>query len=63
MVSMADVLQAKFVGELPDSNEQWQVAVFNDIVIFVNNDHEPRAVVDGKLVVIKAGRGEQGELV
>lgn len=47
------VLNAKFIGELPDSNEQWQIAVTKSgTVVLVNNDHAPRAIVYGELVVI-----------
>lgn len=62
--TMTDILQAKFIGELPDSNEQWSIALTADqTVVLLNNDHAPRAIVDGKLVVIAARRGEQQELI
>lgn len=51
--TMNDVLQAKFIGELPDSNEQWSLCVTQDgVVVAINNDHPPHAIVDGKLVKV-----------
>lgn len=58
----SDIFKATFIGELPDSNEQWQVAVYDGTVVLVNNDHDPRAVINGKLVVLKA-KVDQGDLI
>lgn len=50
-----EILTSKFIGELPDSNEQWSIAVTDKgVVVLVNNDHPPHAIVNGKLVKVEA---------
>lgn len=49
-----EILASKFIGELPDSNEPWSIAVTESgVVVLVNNDHPPHAIVNGELVKVE----------
>lgn len=62
--NLNDILNGTFVGQLPDSDENWQLVVTHTgVVIAVNPNHPPHAVIDGKLVKLETPLNGQQELI